>query len=403
MGNRSIELSDVILDIAAGPFGSNLKKSCFQEDGFPIIDGANLKGFKVTDNITKFVTEEKARSLHRSIAKRNDVVVTISGTLGQISYIPEDSEYEEYLCSQRQFRVTFDTTRVYVPYLVFYFHTYEGQNKILSFANQVGVPALAQPLKNFRKIKIDLPEIEEQKKIASIIELLNNKIENNDAINNNLYHQLDTIYQSIYPYLPSDELPDGWTCVPVGTLCDSISVKHSFDKENLIFLNTGDIENGQFLHETYSLVADMPGQAKKSIKVNDILYSEIRPINRHFAFVNFNADDYVVSTKLMVIRAYNINARRLYHFLTMQETIRELQIEAESRSGTFPQIRFENVQRLPIVIAPPDVELQFAHILEDYYKMIDSNIRQNQQLITLRDNLLSKLMSGEIDVSDIQL
>ncbi len=171
----------------------------------------------------------------------------------------------------------------------------------------------------------------------------------------------------------------------------------------MIFLNTGDVKNGQFLHETYSLVADMPGQAKKSIKVNDILYSEIRPINRHFAFVNFNADDYVVSTKLMVIRAHNINARRLYHFLTMQETIRELQIEAESRSGTFPQIRFENVQRLPIVIAPPDVELQFAQILEDYYKMIDSNICQNQQLVTLRDNLLPKLMSGEIDVSDIQL
>src|SRR5699024_8592287 len=120
--------------------------------GFPIIDGANLKGFKVTDNVTKFVTEEKARSLARSIAKRGDVVVTISGTLGQIAYIPQDSEFPEYLCSQRQLRVTFDESRVYVPYLVFYFHTYEGKNKILSFANQTGVPALSQPLKNFKKI-----------------------------------------------------------------------------------------------------------------------------------------------------------------------------------------------------------------------------------------------------------
>ncbi len=183
---QTISLSEVITDIAAGPFGSNLKVSCFVESGFPIIDGANLKGFKVTDNVTKFVTEEKARSLHRAIAKRNDVVVTISGTLGQIAYIPMDSQYDEYLVSQRQFRVTFDTTKVYVPYLVFYFHTYEGQHKILSFANQVGVPALSQPLKNFRSIKIDLPTLEEQKKIASIVESINNKIENNAAINNNL-------------------------------------------------------------------------------------------------------------------------------------------------------------------------------------------------------------------------
>lgn len=181
-----IQLSEVIKDIAAGPFGSNLKVSCFVESGFPIIDGANLKGYKVTDNVTKFVTEEKARSLHRAIAKRNDVVVTISGTLGQIAYIPSDSEYEEYLVSQRQFRVTFDEEKVYVPYLVFYFHSYEGQHKILSFANQVGVPALSQPLKNFRAIEIDLPSLIEQKKIASIIEAINNKIENNNKINYNL-------------------------------------------------------------------------------------------------------------------------------------------------------------------------------------------------------------------------
>ena len=183
---EKIKLGDVIIDIATGPFGSNLKVSCFVDDGFPIVDGANLKGYKLTDNITKFVTEEKARSLHRSIAQRNDVVVTISGTVGQISYIPLDSKYEEYLCSQRQFRATFDTSRVYVPYLVFYFHTFEGQHKILSFANQVGVPALAQPLKNFRLIDIDLPDIETQKRIAYIFETINNKIEANDAINDNL-------------------------------------------------------------------------------------------------------------------------------------------------------------------------------------------------------------------------
>lgn len=186
METRTIELASVIKDIAAGPFGSNLKVSCFVEEGFPIIDGANLKGIKVTDNVTKFVTEEKARSLHRSIAARGDVVVTISGNVGQISYIPNDSRYAEYLVSQRQFRVTFDTDQVYVPYLVYYFHTYEGQNKILAFANQTGVPALAQPLKNFKKITIDMPSLSEQKHIACICEAITEKIETNNHINDNL-------------------------------------------------------------------------------------------------------------------------------------------------------------------------------------------------------------------------
>lgn len=186
METRTIELASVITDIAAGPFGSNLKVSCFVDEGFPIIDGANLKGIKVTDNVTKFVTEEKARSLHRSIASRGDVVVTISGNVGQISYIPSDSQYAEYLVSQRQFRVTFDTEQVYVPYLVYYFHTYEGQHKILAFANQTGVPALAQPLKNFKKIIMELPSLDEQKSIASVCEAITGKIEINNKINDNL-------------------------------------------------------------------------------------------------------------------------------------------------------------------------------------------------------------------------
>ena len=183
---KNIELSDVILDIAAGPFGSNLKVDCFVPSGFPIIDGANLKEFELTDNISKFVTEEKARSLSRSIAKRGDVVVTISGTIGQISYIPSTSRYSEYLCSQRQFRVSFDQNKVYAPYLVFYFHTYDGQSKILSFANQTGVPALSQPLKNFKKLTVKLPCLSEQIKIAHVIETINTKIKANCAINDNL-------------------------------------------------------------------------------------------------------------------------------------------------------------------------------------------------------------------------
>lgn len=54
--NQIVKLNSFIKDIAAGPFGSNLKVECFVQSGFPIIDGANLKGVKVTDNVTKFVT-----------------------------------------------------------------------------------------------------------------------------------------------------------------------------------------------------------------------------------------------------------------------------------------------------------------------------------------------------------
>ena len=165
-------IGDFITDIASGPFGSNLKVECFTPTGFPIIDGANLTGLRVTDNITKFVTEGKARSLSRSIAKRGDIVVTISGTLGQVAYIPSNSRYEEYLCSQRQFRATFDKSRICIEYLVNLLHTRYGQRKILAFANFVGVPALSQPIPNFKNIELYLPDLPTQLRIAGIMQML---------------------------------------------------------------------------------------------------------------------------------------------------------------------------------------------------------------------------------------
>ncbi len=93
-------------------------------------------------------------------------------------------------------------------------------------ASQVGVPALSQPLKNFRKIKICLPDIETQKRIASVIEALNNKIETNQKINGNLLDQAQAFY---YDMFISNANPE-W---PRGHLSDLISVRYGKDHKKL--------------------------------------------------------------------------------------------------------------------------------------------------------------------------
>ncbi len=340
------------------------------------------------------ITEMGLKSCSAQMMPKHTILFSSRAPIGYIAIAAKE------VCTNQGFKSVIPNENT--DYMFLYYLLKYNKENIESLGS--GTTFKEVSASTMRGIQVKVPEsLDEQKAIASVLSALDDKIESNVTINDNLYQQLDAIYHITYPYLPSDELPAGWKCVPLGTLCDSISIKHSFDKEKLIFLNTGDVENGNFLHSIYSPVKDMPGQAKKSIKANDILYSEIRPINRHFAFVNFQADDYVVSTKLMVIRSRKMDSRRLYHFLTTQDIINELQIEAESRSGTFPQIRFENVQRLPIIIAPLDIELQFTQILNDYYNIIDNNIRENQHLIALRDAILPKLMSGEIDVTDIEI
>lgn len=394
---KDYELSNAITDIAAGPFGSNLKVSCFTTTGFPIIDGANLKEITVTDNITKFVPEDKARSLHRSIAKRRDVVVTISGNVGQVSYIPDNSQYAEYLCSQRQFRVTFDESKIYVPYLVYYLHSVEGQSKILAFANQTGVPALSQPLKNFRKIKIDLPSLAEQKKIATILSALDEKIATNREINDNLEQQAASIFTE-------------WlsTCADASTIGDmahNILDYSPVASEQIRLLNSSDVTEGVFPVVPLVPNKDLKGHFKKRFKFGDILYSEIRPRNHHYGFVLFDASDYIASTRLMVIRAIEnkVSPAMLYQYLLLPEVEAEFTLKTESRSGTFPQGNYADMASIQVPYSPTNSQTAVSEILSRIRFAIAQNQFESQRLAELRDALLPKLMSGEIDVSAVQL
>ena len=374
---KEIELSTAITDIAAGPFGSNLKVECFVPSGFPIIDGANLKGYKVTDNITKFVTEEKARSLSRSIAHRGDVIVTISGTIGQIAYIPEDSLYDEYLCSQRQFRVSFDSSMVYVPYLVFYFHTFEGQNKILSFANQTGVPALSQPLKNFKKIRLCLPSLQEQRRIASIVETINDKIENNIKINDNLQQQAQAIYSSMF----IDNPDPAWSH---GHLSDLITVKYGKDHKKIADGIYPVYGSGGIMR-----YVERPLYNKESVLIprkgtlNNVMY-----VNQPFWSV-----DTMFYTEMKLPNV----AKFVYHFVKAKD------LASMNAGSAVPSMTTDILNAMEVVIPSASALEEFESLVAPMYEAMEANDVQSKALSQMRDTLLPKLMSGEIDVSDIQL
>lgn len=390
---KEIELSTAITDIAAGPFGSNLKVECFVPSGFPIIDGANLKGYKVTDNITKFVTEEKARSLSRSIAHRGDVIVTISGTIGQIAYIPEDSLYDEYLCSQRQFRVSFDSSMVYVPYLVFYFHTFEGQNKILSFANQTGVPALSQPLKNFKKIRLCLPSLQEQRRIASIVETINDKIENNIKINDNLADLLQTIYQGRFGNdilaVNQGVLSDICSYSTDKVAVSELNVRTYFSTENMLSGKAGSTE-ATSLPTTSQTTACHKG---------DTLISNIRP---YFKKIVYCEDKCGCSTDVLCFTPSQ-PCYSAYLFSTLYADKFFAFMVAGSKGTKMPRGDKQQIMTYPVVLPSEEELAGFNTIASPLLEQIYSNRAENKRLSTLRDTLLPKLMSGEIDVSAIQL
>ena len=172
-----------------------------------------------------------------------------------------------------------------------------------------------------------------------------------------------------------------WKTYKVGDICSSISETYKSKSKSVVLINTSDVLEGRCLNHEFVPNKDLKGQFKKVFKFGDILYSEIRPANKRFAYIDFDATDYIASTKLMVLRNNDkVTNRFLYHYLKSESTISELQALAESRSGTFPQITFSELSQLEISI--PDIETQLA--ISSFIDTLESKIELNRQI---NDNL----------------
>ena len=165
----------------------------------------------------------------------------------------------------------------------------------------------------------------------------------------------------------------------LGDVCENVSRPFDFSRyKRVVFINTGDVLEGKFLHKEYSEKEGLPGQAKKAIRKDDILFSEIRPINNRYAFVNEDCDEYVVSTKFMVLRANNeVTPKFLYHYLKSNSTLRNLQREAESRSGTFPQITFDAISYFSIPVPSKKEQEKITAFIDKIERLIELNQNRN--------------------------
>lgn len=185
-----------------------------------------------------------------------------------------------------------------------------------------------------------------------------------------------------------------WEKMTVGDLCDTISDTYRGDDKEVVLINTSDVLEGKVLNHQVVENKNLKGQFKKTFKENDILYSEIRPANKRYAFVDFgDTDNYIASTKLMVLRPRKdvVRPRFLFSFLSSKSVLEELQQLAETRSGTFPQITFSS-ELAPTSINVPDLETQdrIVGILDVIERKISTNAKINKNLLEQATALYGK-------------
>ena len=276
--------------------------------------------------------------------------------------------------------------------------------KILNYHSKTSTAVPIVNKSTFSQYEVLCPELAEQKRIAKILSEIDDKIAINTAINENLEQQAQALCEKW--------VAEHLDCIIMRHLSDiaeinpeTYSPKEKWGYVN--YLDTSSISNG-IVSEIQFIRPDsekLPSRARRIIKANDIVYSTVRPNQLHFGIISNPLENMLASTGFAVIRSkYSyISSPYIYHFLTSYDFIEKMQQLAEQSTSTFPSVKPSDIGTCLIPCADEAVMQIIAKQTNSIYAMIFANQQENQHLAALRDILLPKLMSGEIDVSQVKI
>ena len=389
---KTYKIGDIIDEIAMGPFGSNIKVDNFIDFGVPVLNGANLQGFKLKEESFNYVSSQKADSLGKANAYRGDIVITHRGTLGQIVYIPNDSKFDRYIISQSQFRVSLNSQYVLPEYFVYYFHTRIGQHKMLMNASQVGVPALARPTSTFKEITIELPPLEEQRRIAGILGAIDDKIENNRRINSNLELQAQALFDEWFITNTSRlGVFSKAYLTDIANYLNGLAMQRYRPLEGEIGIPVLKIkELGQGQCDSSSDLCSPSIEEKYIVRDGDIIFSwsgtllvdiwcgGVCGLNQHLFKVT--SDKY---------------PQWFIYYWTKHHLAKFIRI-AKDKAVTMGHIKRGDLEVSEVLIPDEKSFAEMDKMMSPIFKAIVVNRIENRRLATLRDTLLPKLRNGEI-------
>lgn len=393
---NTYSISELIDEIAMGPFGSNIKVECFVDEGIPVLNGSNLNGFFLTEDSFRYVTEEKADSLGRANAHRGDIVITHRGTLGQIVCIPETSKHDRYVISQSQFRVKCNE-KVLPEYLVYYFHTAIGQHKLLSNASQVGVPALARASTTFQKIEVEIPDIKTQQKAVSVLNAIEAKINVNHSINENLEQQAQAIFAN--EFLSLESLPDGWkrgSLIDIADYLNGLAMQKyrpAADEVGIPVLKIKELRQG--CCDATSELCSPNIKTNYIIHDGDVIFSWSGSL-----LVDFWCGG-TCGLNQHLFKVTSSEYDKWFYYAWTKHHLERFIAVAADKATTMGHIKRDELSKAEVLIPNEADYNRIGSLLHPIYDLIITNRIESKKLAETRDTLLPKLMSGEIDISEV--
>jgi len=374
--------------LVSGPFGSNIGSRFFVSEGVPVIRGNNLSmgQKKFIDDGFVFITEDKARELKNCNARSGDIIFTAAGTLGQVGLMPKLSRFQNYIISNKQIRLRLDTNQAFPPFAYYFLSSPSMRAFIASQNKGSSVPLLTLGI--IRNLKIPLPPITIQKRVAAILSAYDELIENNQRRIALLEKMAEEIYREwfVRQRFPGHEkvkvikgVPDGWEIKKLGEILELCYGKALKDDDRVpgefhVYGSSGVVgTHNEALVKTPGLIVGRKGN------VGSVYWSER----------GFFPIDTVYFVKSELPNSFLYFLLRSMNFINNDAAVPGL-----NRSQAYSNLFF---------LPPVQLIKKYEEVADTQFEMKRFLTRQNEYLTLMRDRLLPRLISGKLSVENLDI
>lgn len=354
----------------------------YNDDGEIIaLRALNLRNGELDLSDIKRISREVSEGLTRSKIYKDDILLTYTGNgYGDCAIIEENDKYHlaPNIC-----KIVPNQNVIYPYYLYCYIRSKAFYNQMSNNMTGSGQPTI--PMKTIRLLKIPVPDMSVQVKIANMILSLNQKIRNNKVINNNLEQQVSALYQSWFEdfEITNGVCPENWSYQELSTISDIASGKRPPVKSDNCNEKT-----------PISIVgaASVMGYTSEANHTDKILVTG--RVGTHGVVQRFNTPCWTSDNTLVITSPY-------YEFTN--QILHRIDYSSMNRGSTQPLITQGDMKKVVVLVPDEDTLAKFEKFASSLMAKWEANNNENVKLASLRDTLLPKLMSVELDVSDTEI
>ena len=356
--------------------------------------GGNINWLSVKDfnnenryvySTEKSITEEGLNNSSTKLLKKDDIIISARGTVGELAMIPFPMAFNQS-CYGIRAKEDIDSTFLY--YLI--------KNSVRKLKVMTHGSVFDTITKDtFANIEVDIPDIETQHRIAKMLAVIDDKVENNQRINNNLFQQAQALYKNRFiemnPF--NGKMPTDWH---LGTASEIIELHDS----KRIPLSNRERTKLDKIYPYYGATSVMDYVDRYIFDGIYLLLGEDGTVvdSKGFPILQYVAGKFWVNNHAHIItgkEGFSVESLYLLFSLTSVQSI--------VTGAVQPKISQTNLNKVPVIV-PSTAELTaFDMVIQPIFTQIRNLRAENERLATTRDTLLPRLMSGELDVANIEI